>query len=186
MKSAIFVTLGVLFVCALVVWLIGFVKDRLRMRKWNAALETGMRLPTAREINPAPHDLDGKCAERHFFGKTLDEAEGMFREAFLLYQEDLMFMGPAGFRFYVQAAINYIRSDAAAGDPDVINYFASILEHWLEFEAEELKPVAPQLASVCRYIVEHYDKFEVAPKIYGDLRSRFLALEQRFLQAEHA
>lgn len=180
MKTAI-VILGFLFVCALMVWLIGFVKHRLRMQKWNAAIQKGMRLPTAREINPAPHDLDGKCAERHFFGKTLAEAEAMFREAFLLYQEDLMFMGPIGFRFYVQAAINCIQSDAAAGDADMINSFAGILEHRLEFEAQELIPIAPQLASVCRYILERYDRFDVTPEVYGDLAPRFQVLAQTFL-----
>jgi hypothetical protein len=39
-----------------------------------------MRLPTAREINPAAEDLDGKWAEKHFLGKSLEEAEALFRE----------------------------------------------------------------------------------------------------------
>jgi hypothetical protein len=63
-----------------------------------------MSLPTAREINPIPEDLDGRCAERHFLGKTLDEAEALFRENSLCYQEDLMFMGVSAFRFYGSVA----------------------------------------------------------------------------------
>jgi hypothetical protein len=144
-----------------------------------------MSLPTAREINPVREDLDGKCAEKHFLGKTLEQAEAMFREASLVYQEDLMFMGPIAFRFYVQAAISYIQSEAATDDSDIINCFAGILDHRLEFEAEELIPVAPQLASVCRYIVEHYDRFALTPDIYGDLRPRFQSLEQTFLLQMH-
>jgi hypothetical protein len=141
-------------------------------------------LPTAKEINPA-EDLDGKCAEKHFLDKTLEQAEALFREAALVYQEDLMFMGPIAFRFYVQAAINYIRSDAAKGDSDIINCFAGILEHRLEFEAEELVPVAPQLASICAYILQRYDRFMLTPEIYGDLHPRFQALEQTFLRQIH-
>ena len=141
-----------------------------------------MRLPTAREINPAPEDLDGKCAEKHFLGKTLEEAESLFREASIVYQEDLMFMGPVAFRFYVQAAISYVQSDASTGDPDMISCFAMILEHRLKFEAKELPPVAPELALVYRYILEHYDRFSRTPEIYGDLRPRFQALEQTFLR----
>jgi hypothetical protein len=86
-----------------------------------------MQLPTAREINPVPTDLDGKCAERHFLGKTLQQAEALFREASILYQEDLMFMGPIAFRFYVQAAISYIQSDAAT---DVLAQEKKILRHY--------------------------------------------------------
>lgn len=141
-----------------------------------------MYLPTAKEINPVPEDLDGKCAEEHFLGKTLEQAEALIREASIIYQEDLMFMGPIAFRFYVQAAIRYIQSDAATGDPDIINCFAGILDSRLEFEAEELVPIAAQLASICRYILEHYNRFDLTPEIYGDLCPRFQSLEQAFLR----
>src|SRR5688572_183983 len=108
-----------------------------------------MRLPTAREINPIPEDLDGQCAEQHFLAKSLEEAEALFREASIVYQEDLMFMGPIAFRFYVQAAINYIQSESSTGDADIIYCLTGILEHRLENEAEELLPIAEQLAATC-------------------------------------
>jgi hypothetical protein len=145
-----------------------------------------MCLPTAREINPVPQDLDGRCAEMHFLGKNLEEAEALFRENSMTYQEDLMFMGVAGFRFYVQAAINYIRSASAAGDSDMINCFAGILESRLIYEPEELRPVAQQLASICAYIIEHYERFDVGPEFYGDLRPRLRAFEQQLLQQSAA
>jgi hypothetical protein len=40
----------------------------------------------------------------------------------------------------------------------MINCFGGVLEHRLEFQAEELVAIAPQLASVSRYILEHYGK----------------------------
>ena len=144
-----------------------------------------MHLPTAQEINPVPENLDGQIAVRNFLGTSLEEAEALFRESSITYQEDLMFMGAPAFRFYVQAAISYIQSAAATGDSDIISCFGSILEHRLEFEAEELVAVAAQLASVCRYILEHYDRFALTPDIYGDLRPRFQELEQTFLRQVH-
>ena len=141
-----------------------------------------MRLPTAKEINPFPDDLDGQSAEQHFLGKTLQDAEAMFKENSLYYQEDLMFMGPSAFRFYVQAAIAYIQSEAATGDSDMINCFAGILEQRLEFERVELVPIAEQLASICAYIVEDYTRFDLTPEIYGDVRPRFQALQHAFLR----
>jgi len=109
-----------------------------------------MRLPTAEEINPIPDDLDGQHAVQHFLGKTLEEAEALFREDSITYQEDLMFMGPSAFRFYVQAAINYIQSEAATGDSDIVNCIAGILESRLEFEPDELVAVAERLAEDLR------------------------------------
>jgi hypothetical protein len=138
-----------------------------------------MTLPTQRDINV--HDsLDERTACEHFLGKSLAEAEALFREASIVYQEDLLFMGVSAFRFYVQAAINYVQSEAATNDSDMINCLGSIFEHRLGYEAEELRPIADRLASVCRYIIQHYDRFDLDPAIYGDVRPRFAALQRAF------
>ena len=139
-----------------------------------------MKLPTAREINPnaADVDFDGGHAERHFLGKTLEEAEALFRENSIYYQEDLMWMGPVGFRFYVRAAINYLRSDAATGDSGMVHAFVGLLGFWLEFHPKELVPVAAELAAACASLRAEYDRFDVAPEIYGDLRPRLQSLEE--------
>ena|SRR5436309_2366581 len=138
-----------------------------------------MTLPTAKEINPHD-DLDGRIACKNFLGKRLDEAEALFRENSTYYQEDLMWMGPIAFRFYVPALIQYIQSDAAVGDSDIINCFAGLVEFRLEHEAEELLPIAEQLASVCEYIIQHYGRFDLSPEIYGDLRPRLQSLQRAF------
>lgn len=140
-----------------------------------------MTLPTRQDINV--HDsLDERAACDHFLGKTIAEAEALFRENSLKYQEDLMFMGARAFRFYVDALISYIQSDYAAGDSDIINCFAGILEFRLEHYADGLRSVAEKLAAACRYVVDHYDRFDLTPDICGDLRRRFEALRQAFLR----
>ena len=144
-----------------------------------------MCLPTSREINPIPDDLDGQCAERHFLGKTLEEAEALFRENSLYYQEDLMFMGVTAFCFYFQAAINYIQSESATHDSDIISCIAAILEHRLEYEADKLIPIAGHVAAASAYVIANYGRFDVMPDIYGDLRPRFEALQQAFSRLVH-
>lgn len=139
-----------------------------------------MRLPTAEEINPPPGDLDGRWAVEHFLGKSLEQAEALFRENSLHYQEDLMFMGAPAFRFYVHAAISYILSCAATDDSDIIHCLAGILEHRLEFGAEELVAVAQPLEFICAYVLRNYDRFDLRPEIYGDLRPRFEGLRRTF------
>jgi hypothetical protein len=139
-----------------------------------------MALPTREDFNS--HDSrDERSACEHFLGKSLPEAEALFRENSLYYQEDLMFMGVSAFRFYVEAVISYIQSDAATGDSDIINCFAGILEHRLKYDAEELCPVAGRLVTICGYIMKHYDRFDLTPEIYGDIQPRFHALQQAFL-----
>lgn len=139
-----------------------------------------MRLPTASEINPIPEFLDGQCAVKHFLGKSLEDAEALFRENALYYQEDLMFMGAKAFRLYAHAYISYIRSEAAKDDSDAVHCFIGLLEFWLKFEPEELTAVAKDLCAACEFIVEHYAKYDLNPEVYGDLRLRLDVLQQAF------
>src|SRR3990172_6119818 len=135
-------------------------------------------LPTRKEIN-VNNDLDGRDACEHFFGKNLEEAEALFRALAEYYQGDLMWMGPVAFRYYVQAFIRYLRSDASSNESDAVNGFAGTLEFRLEYEPKELVPVASELAAACDYILQHWDRFDITP-IYGDLRGRFSALQEAF------
>jgi hypothetical protein len=144
-------------------------------------MEIAMRLPTAQEINPIPDNLDGMHALRNFLGKTLDEAEARFRENSIYYQEDLMFMGVVAFRFYVKALLNYIRSEAAEGDSDIINCLVGLLDLRFQFETkDELVPVASELAAICTYVLANFERFNVVPEVYGDLRPQFVELREKY------
>jgi hypothetical protein len=135
-------------------------------------------LPTREEINV--HDsLDERSACKNFLGKSLEEAEALFRENSLHYQEDLMWMGPVAFQFYVQAVIRYIKSMESQNDSDLINCFVGLLEFRLGPKPEGLLPVAKQLVEICRYVIDNYDRFDVTPEIYGDLRPRYENLIQK-------
>jgi hypothetical protein len=144
-----------------------------------------MTLPTAKEIDPYG-GLDGQVACKNFLGKSITEAEALFRENSLYYQEGLMWMGPIAFRFYVQAAIHYIQSEAATDDSAIASCMAAILEFRLEHEASELAPIADHLASLCGYFLEHYERFDLTPEIFGDVRARFQALQKTFLSYDRA
>lgn len=103
-----------------------------------------------------------------------------------------MWMGPAAFRFYVQAAICYIQSDAATGDSSVVSCFAMILEFRLEHESAELIPIADQLASICGYILEQRERFDFTPETLDDdpvrvqtLQKTLLGLQTRFRSSGH-
>ncbi|MFN0058441.1 MAG: hypothetical protein ACKVX7_08285 [Planctomycetota bacterium] len=141
-----------------------------------------MRLPTATDISPRfGTDYEGndeRCAREHFLGKSLDEAEALFRQNALYYVEDLLCMGAPAFRYYVPAFIRYIRSEHSRRDPVAINCFAGLLEQRTE-QTIDVARIANELADACRYVLDHYDKFEADPSIYGDLRSRYESLVSR-------
>jgi hypothetical protein len=150
-----------------------------------------MILPSRQDIN-VYDSLDERCACEHFLGKSLDEAEALFRENWLYYQEDLLFMGIGAFRFYVQAAIRYIQSEAATGDSSEVSCFAMILESRLEHESAELVPIADRLASICGYILEQRERFDFTsetldahPGRVQTFQQTLLELQKRFKSLSH-
>ena len=117
-----------------------------------------------------------------FHGKTVAEAELLFRENGLFYQEDLMWMGPIGFVFYFPAALAYLLSEHSAEDADFVSSMISLMEFRLDEEngdAEEIRGAFPDMLAFCRYTLENYDRFELDPDIYGDLRPKTQALIDR-------
>ncbi len=143
-----------------------------------------MTLPSREDINVF-NSLDEEVACRHFLGKDLDAAEALFRENSAYFEEDLLWMGPKAFRFYVEALIRYLRSDASQGDACIVSCFAGILEFRLEYQPQELRPIASQLASACRDVLQGYWRFQVESEIWGELRPRYWELEQAFLRQIH-
>ena len=137
------------------------------------------RLPSRAEVGD--DSLDDRYAIRHFYGKTLAEAEELFAEdSPLTYTEDLMWMEPVGFRFYIRAAIRYGLSDRATGDSDLINGLQSTLSHWQEFAPAALVPSARLLADFCSAVVEQFDRYDADPEIYTDLREDYQKLAETF------
>ena len=133
-----------------------------------------MRLPTEDEIN-VYNSLDEIAASRHFLSKTLDQAEVLFRENSSYYQEDLMWMGPRAFPFYLQAAIYYLKSEFSVGDDHMISCLHEIILYRSQQEGFDL--ALDYVKDMIDYIIENYQKFDIDSHIYGDLLGKYTVLK---------
>jgi hypothetical protein len=136
-----------------------------------------MTIPKRHEINVFD-SLDERTACDHFLGKNLAEAEALLSENPVYYQEDLMWMGPRAFRYYVAAAINLIKGTSAP-DSDLLNCLAGTLEFRFQHEPHELVEIAPLLEAFGNHVVGHWHLYAV-DVLYGDLRGRYAALAHAF------
>ncbi len=134
---------------------------------------TKMSLPTARGINPFPDDLDGKAAQDHFLGKSHDDAVAFFSDAFEIYQEDLLFMGPLAFCFYLPAAIQYAESPDAANDAYVADTMLTIMKRRWESESKEIQSARDAMLRYCEGVLERLAAIDVDPHVDGDLEGPF-------------
>ena len=145
-----------------------------------------MKLPSDSEINPHPGYRSGERAVKMFSGKTLEEAEGLFREDSLSRQEDLMQMGPIGFVFYFPAALRYLKSPRSSGDSSFASSMTGLLEWRVLGQYEDyyqIRPARTKMIEFCNRLIEHYAFYNIDIEIYGDLRPRLEKLLDK-LQAE--
>lgn len=138
------------------------------------------KLPTLLDISPSNClDLDERCAVENFLGRTLNEAEELFGDKPHYYTEDLLWMGDVGFVFYFPAFYNFLKSDKANGDCDVLNNIITIIESRAENFADSIRPIKGTVLSCVDYCLTDFAKFQVDAEIYGDLESRLRELKKR-------
>lgn len=130
-------------------------------------------LPTEDEIN-VYDSLDEKIASEHFLNKTLQQAEALFRKNSTYYQEDLMWMGPRAFSFYLQAAINYLRSKHSVGDDGFIDCLYEVV--MFRFPQEGFSLALDSVKELVDYVINNFEKFDVHEDIYGDLLGKYKQL----------
>ena len=130
-------------------------------------------------IDPQSDDLDERHAAEMFLGKTPEQAEAMFRENFLYYQEELFYMRTPAFRFYVLPAIRYVLCEDANGDSDAASTLCSLLESRLEGDPDALRSIAPIVLDAIDKILREFDRFDCSAEIYGDVPSRYRAVAAR-------
>ncbi len=126
-------------------------------------------LPTRKDISVFG-SLDEKRAIKHFLGKDLRQAEALFRENFGVYAEDLMWMGPRAFCFYVDAAIAYLASPASTGDSEAACGFCGAVEFQVEHYRMEISSSLSRIEDAIQLILGDIDRYECG---YVDLASRY-------------
>lgn len=137
-------------------------------------------LPSANEIN-VYDSLDELAAVEHFLGKDLDQARELFQDNFLYYQEDLLFMGPRAFCFYVPAAIGYLCSAEADDDSDAASSFCSVIEIRLDRDIARIASAIPSLRTGIQRILADFRRYRCDAEIYGDVERRYRALLRKLV-----
>ncbi|MDR3232623.1 MAG: hypothetical protein LBT46_02965 [Planctomycetaceae bacterium] len=139
-----------------------------------------MQQPTEQDWEHDHFDsnLDVEYAYKHFAGKTLEQAEELFAANALCYQEDLMWMPPTPFRYYICSYINYLLGNKSENDTDAASCFIALVKHKLKCERENILAVWNQVEETLKYICLHAQWFNWNESIYGNLEMEIAATFQ--------
>ena len=136
-------------------------------------MDDALNVPSRDDID-VYHSLDELEAVANFVGKSQKEAETLFQES--SYLDDLLFMGPKAFVFYLTAAVNYVVSEASAGDDSILSEMLIAVSYRAESGFDILND---DVIRSVDFVLENYARFEVDETSYGDLRAQFQDLNAR-------
>jgi len=121
-------------------------------------------------------DLDARYARRMFAGKSFQDAVPMFRANVLERAEDLHYMPPVPFRFYMLAFKEYVLSDAVLEDElaaaSAADSFLSLVESRLREHPGSISPIIDELMPAVTFVAQNQDRYGATLEIYGDFRDR--------------
>lgn len=137
-----------------------------------------MSIPSKREIDPYG-DLDGASARRTFEGKSVAEAERLIAESSLARQEDLFWMGPVAFVYYLPAAAAYLEGESAAGDSDFVSSLCGTLVTRCEQDGAAIDEARPTMRRIADYVRENVGKFDLDADETSSVLRKITALLDR-------
>lgn len=111
-----------------------------------------MTLPTASEIN-VYDTLDERAACKNYLGKSLVEVRQMLASGIGNYWEDLAWMGPKAFQYYLPTVIAYVQSKLEARNPSVFSEYLCVLQMRLGLEDDSLRESKQILGTICQQIL---------------------------------
>jgi hypothetical protein len=85
-----------------------------------------------------------------------------------------MWMGPAAFAFYLQAAVYYLQSEKSAGDAHFVDCLYEIVV--FRFKEKEFSLAIDIVNRMIDCVIDDYEKFKVNRDVYGDLLEKYKRL----------
>ncbi len=141
-----------------------------------------MKVPNKEDWGDYEKDLDANYAFKVFFGRTISEVVPLFGVNPLERTNELRFMRPIPFRYYILAFRDYLLSKESRDDADAASCYLSLIGEKIMEQPDTIGPVFPALMeSMCK-IAENQDFYDADEDIYGnfeELRERIMAAYEK-------
>lgn len=115
------------------------------------------------------NNLDAACAFKQFAGKSLKEAEEMFRDNALHYQEDLLAMPSIAFNYYAPIFAKYVLSNNAKDDSDGASSFLHMVIELIQANRSlATERTVQTLIAAAKIVAIRQAFYDADIDIYGD------------------
>lgn len=133
-------------------------------------MKRSVKIPSLDDWSGYKDDLDASYAFKIFFGKSISEVIPLIHEHPIERAEELRFMPPAAFRYYIIAFRDYILSEKSREDSDAASCYLNLIEHKIVEEPKTINPVMPILVESVEKVAKTQSFYDAALDIYGDFK----------------
>ncbi len=133
-------------------------------------------IPGVKEWAGDPNDLDLQYARKVYFGKSREEAMELFPNNPLTTVDEIRWMPPEPFRYYLSAFAAYLSRKETLKDimaSDAASSFLNLVAEKLTEVPQIIAPVLPEILPVAEYVAQNQDLFEADVDIYGNFQEKY-------------
>lgn len=138
-------------------------------------MASALQIPTEQDWGDYKSDFDQKDAYKVFFGKSFGEAIPDFERNVIERANELQFIAPTPFRYYMLAMRNYVMSKNVLSNTmasDAASCFLRLVKLKLLESPETIMPIMDELMPALEYVGENQAIFDADIDIYGDFREK--------------
>ncbi len=131
-------------------------------------------VPTEEDWGSYVDDLDSMYAHKIFFGKTNQEMQPAFQEAVIERVDELRWMPPVPFQYYILGLRDYVMNQDTCLDDrsDAASCFLTLVTEKAKDHSDYIKPVLNELMPAIKFVADNQSLYDANEEIYGDFRKK--------------
>jgi hypothetical protein len=127
--------------------------------------------------------LDEAYARKRFEGKSFEEALHLFRTSQVLScSEDVSYMPPVPFRFYILVFKEHVMAEAGGGAQsdasDAASSFLNLVERKLTEDVGFIAPIMAELTPAVEFVAKNQTLYRADKDIYGDFLEQLARIQK--------
>ena len=146
-----------------------------------------MRVPAEEDWGNWQADLDQAYAHNIFAGRTLEEVMPLFEQNVIERTDELRFMPPVPFRYYMIGFRDYVMSKRVFNTDhdasDAASCFLDLVLERLENARETIIPIMPDLMASVEYVACNQAKFDASVDVYGSFPEKLAKVRALYKNA---
>lgn len=143
-------------------------------------MSSNLQVPSEEEWGNYKEDLDRKYAHKMFSGKSHEQVISRFEDNIIEAVDELRFMPPIPFRYYMLALRNYMVSKLVLANPmvsDAASCFLRLVAEKLRETPNFIFPIIGDLMPAIEYVATNQKLFDADIDIYGDFAEKLTEIK---------